>query len=69
MDFTTPHGATLPDQPRHDATGPDYDYMLTIEEVADRYAVAGLNRTLRTVQRYCARGDLDARKVATQTGE
>lgn len=26
------------DEARQDATGPDYDYSLTIEETADRYA-------------------------------
>jgi hypothetical protein len=61
--------ATLHDQPRHDATGPDHDYTLTIDEACDRYAAAGHPRTLRTVQRYCARGHIDARKVMTMSGE
>ena len=61
--------ATRHDQTRHDATGPDHDYTLTIDEVAERYATAGLPRTPRTIQRYCAKGDLDARKVTTTMGD
>lgn len=57
------------DQTRHDATTPDHDYTLTIEEVAERYAAAGLPRTPRTIQRYCAKGELDARKVTTTMGD
>lgn len=57
------------DTRRPDATGPDYDYSLTIEAVADRYAAAGFPRTLRTLQRYCASGHLDAQKVATALGD
>jgi hypothetical protein len=57
------------DKARPAATGPDYEYFLTIEEVADRYAAAGHPRTLRTVQRYCAREHLDAQKVATAIGD
>jgi hypothetical protein len=57
------------DARRPDATGPDYDYSLTIEAVADRYAAAGFPRTLRTLQRYCASGHLDAQKVATALGD
>ena len=62
-------GATPHDSPRPDATGPDYEYSLTMEEVAERYAENNLPRTLRTVQRYCAKGHLDARKVATTFGD
>lgn len=61
--------ATRPDETRHDATGPDHDYTLTIDEVSERYAAAGLPRTPRTIQRYCAKGELDARKVATTMGD
>ena len=68
-DNTDGHGAPLRDQPRHDATGPDYDYSLTIEETADRYARAGHPRTTRTLQRYCLSGHLDCQKVATAVGD
>jgi hypothetical protein len=57
------------DTRRPDATGPDYEYSLSIEEVADRYAAAGFPRTIRTLQRYCANGHLDAQKVATALGD
>ena len=61
--------ATSRDMTRHDATGPDYDYSLTIEETADRYARAGHPRTTRTLQRYCLSGHLDCQKVATALGD
>ena len=57
------------DQTRQIATDPDHDYSLTVEEAADRYAGAGHPRTLRTVQRYCAKGHLDCQKVATAIGD
>ena len=63
------HNATGRDESRSDATGPDYDYSLTIEETADRYAKAGHPRTIRTLQRYCASGHLDCRKMATTYGD
>lgn len=63
-------GATGPDQPRPAATGRDIsDYSLSIEEVAERYAKAGHPRTIRTLQRYCVSGHLEARKVATSLGD
>jgi hypothetical protein len=62
-------GATDPDQPRQAATTPDSEYSLSIEEVGDLYAQAGLPRDLRTIQRYCRRGRLDARLVEFPYGE
>ncbi len=59
----------MTDTRRPDATGPDYEYSLPIEAVADRYAAAGFPRTIRTLQRYCASGHLDAQKVATALGD
>jgi hypothetical protein len=61
--------ATSRDQARLVATGRDNDYTLSLEEVAERYAKAGHARTLRTLQRYCASGHLDAQKLATTTGD
>lgn len=61
--------APLRDEPRQDATSPDYNYSLTIDETADRYARAGHPRTTRTLQRYCASGHLDCQKVATALGD
>jgi hypothetical protein len=44
-------------------------YTLSIDEAADRYAAAGFPRPTRRLQKYCARGDLDCRKVETSTAE
>jgi hypothetical protein len=57
------------DQPRLAATSPDNEYSLSIEEAAERYAHAGLPRTLRTIQRYCAKGHLDCRRIEIPFGE
>jgi hypothetical protein len=62
-------GATGHDAPRPAATVGDNDFTLSIEEVSERYAKAGHPRTIRTLQRYCASGHLDARKVATTLGD
>src|SRR5215471_17548405 len=51
------------------ATTPDSDFTLTIEEAVERYARAGLPRTPRSVQRYCAKGHLDCRLIETAFGE
>jgi hypothetical protein len=58
-----------PDQPRPAATSPDNEYSLSIEEAAARYEHAGLPRTLRTIQRYCAKGHLDSRRIEIPYGE
>ena len=50
-------------------TGSDVDYTLSIEEVSELYAKAGHARTIRTLQRYCVSGHLDAQKVATTLGD
>ena len=57
------------DQSRLAATSPDSDYSLSIEEAVERYAHAGHPRTPRSIQRYCAKGHLDCRRVETQFGE
>lgn len=57
------------DQPRPFANGSEHEYMLTIEEVADRYAAAGHPRTIRAIQKYCARGDLECQKAETTFGQ
>jgi hypothetical protein len=56
-----------PAPPRPDA--PPDTPSLTVEEAAQRYEHAGIPRTIRRVQKYCARGDLDCRKVETESGE
>jgi hypothetical protein len=60
---------TSPDLSRLAATGSDTDYTLSLEEVSERYARAGHPRTLRSLQRYCVSGHLDAQKVATALGD
>src|SRR5215813_512385 len=57
------------DMSRQVATTPDSDFTLTIEEAVERYARAGLPRTPRSIQRYCAKGHLDCRRVETAFGE
>lgn len=58
-----------PDQARPVATSPDTEYSLSIEEAAERYEHAGLPRTFRTIQRYCAKGHLDCRRIEIPYGE
>ncbi len=57
------------DLSRQDATSNDRDYSLSIEEALERYDHAGHPRTTRSVQRYCARGDLDCLRQETPFGE
>ena len=54
---------------RQGATTPDSEYTLTIDEALERYVHAGHPRTPRSVQRYCAKGDLDCRRIETPFGE
>jgi|SRR5579864_3298107 len=57
------------DQSRQVATTDDSEYSLSVDEAAERYAHAGHPRTIRAIQRYCAKGDLDCRRMETQFGE
>lgn len=57
------------DRPRQDTTTSDDDYSLSIDEAAARYEHAGHPRTFRSVQRYCAKGHLDCRRIETPFGE
>ena len=61
--------AMTDDQSRLAATSSDSDYSLSIDEAAERYDHAGHPRTHRSIQRYCAKGHLDCRRVETQFGE
>jgi hypothetical protein len=63
------HHRMDPEQPRPVASGGEHEYSLTIEEVADRYAAAGHPRTIRAIQKYCARGDLECQKAETVFGQ
>jgi hypothetical protein len=57
------------DLSRHVATTSDSEYTLTIDEALARYEHAGHPRTPRSIQRYCAKGHLDCRRIETQFGE
>jgi hypothetical protein len=62
--------STMPDDPsRPVATRPDSDFTLTIDEALERYGRAGLPRTPRSIQRYCAKGHLECRLIETPFGE
>jgi hypothetical protein len=62
-----------PEQPRTDANSrersSEHQYTLSIDQAAERYAQAGLPRTPRAIQKYCALGKLDCHKIETETGE
>ena len=59
----------MDDQLRPVATSPDSEYSLSIEDAAAMYERAGLPRTLRTIQRYCAKNHLDSHRIETAYGE
>jgi hypothetical protein len=59
----------IDDQSRPVATSPDSDFTLAIDEASQRYARAGLPRTPRSIQRYCAKGHLECRLIETPFGE
>ena len=57
------------DPSRPVATSDDSDFTLTIDDALERYARAGLPRTPRSIQRYCAKGHLQCRLIETEFGE
>jgi hypothetical protein len=57
------------EQPRPVAPTDEHGYLLSVEEAADRYAAAGHPRTIRAIQKYCRRSDLESQKVETTYGE
>ena len=57
------------DLSRQAATTNDSEYSLSIEDALERYDHAGHPRTARSVQRYCAKGHLDCRRMETPFGE
>ena len=57
------------EQPRTDANTDEHSFLLSVEEAADRYAAAGHPRTIRAIQKYCGRGNLESQKVETTYGE
>jgi len=61
--------APIREQPRPAANTDEHTFLLSVEEAADRYAAAGHPRTIRAIQKYCGRGDLESQKVETTYGE
>jgi hypothetical protein len=57
------------DRLRQAAATLDTEYSLSIEDAALLYERAGLPRTLRTIQRYSAKGHLDSHRIETAYGE
>jgi hypothetical protein len=57
------------EQPRPAANADEQAYTLTVEEAAARYEAAGHARTMRAIQKYCARGDLTCIREETTYGE
>jgi hypothetical protein len=57
------------EQARPVANSDEHNYTLTVEEAADRYFRAGISRTHRAIQKYCAVSKLDCRKTETEFGE
>ncbi len=51
------------------ATSSDSDFTLTIEDALALYAEAGIPRTPRSIQRYCAKQHLSSRRIETDFGE
>lgn len=60
---------TTHDEPRLVATSSDSDFTLTIEAALALYAAAGIPRTPRSIQRYCAKQHLASRRIETEFGE
>jgi hypothetical protein len=57
------------DTSRPVATSSDSDFTLTIEDALALYAAAGIPRTPRSIQRYCAKQHLASRRIETEFGE
>jgi hypothetical protein len=57
------------DQSQPVATTTDSDFTLTIDDALSLYAEAGIPRTPRSIQRYCAKEHLSSRRIETEFGE
>ena len=64
-----PHATLSSDNARPVATPPDTAFTLSIEDALKQYTDAGLPRTPRSIQRYCALGHLECRRVDTAFGQ
>lgn len=63
------HSLTSADVLRPATATADSEFTLTIEDALARYTAAGHPRTPRSVQRYCAKGHLESRRIETSFGE
>src|SRR5882757_4558433 len=54
---------------RPGATSNDSEFTLTIDDALSLYAEAGIPRTPRSIQRYCAKEHLSSRRIETEFGE
>ena len=61
--------ATSDDTSRHVATTSDSEFSLSIEDASVLYEQAGHPRTPRSIQRYCAKGHLEYRRIETPFGD
>src|SRR3954463_4900307 len=59
----------MDDQPQPDANSDETAYSLSVDQAALRYEAAGHPRTLRAIQKYCMRGDLECIKQETLYGQ
>jgi hypothetical protein len=60
---------TTIDTSRPVAASSDSDFTLTIDDALALYAEAGIPRTPRSIQRYCAKQHLSSRRIETEFGE
>jgi len=60
---------TTTDPSRLAATSSDGDFTLTIDDALAVYAEAGIPRTPRSIQRYCAKQHLSSRRIETEFGD
>jgi len=51
------------------ATSSDSDFTLTVDDALALYAGAGIPRTPRSIQRYCAKQHLSSHRIKTEFGE
>lgn len=61
--------ATTNEVSRPVVSGRDADYSLSIDDAVARYEAAGIPRTRRSGQRYCANGAIDSHRIETSFGE
>jgi hypothetical protein len=68
-DMARHSAATSHDMSRHAATTSDNEFSLSIDDASALYEQAGHPRTPRSIQRYCAKGHLEYRRLETPFGD